>query len=166
MQERIFPIFFFAFIKVLHLWSKNVESLEPNVFISKVLQWQQTGYVRKYVWNEMDKIVDPKLLPSQQEIDRSLDPVLEIDQYEQDVEKVDTDDSEHQKLDDTDVVTEPVWAWAYQNMHPSKRKAFVLKVLELTENEFSHMNKEIKGAGEKNYRVIFVCINFTLDFFT
>ena len=39
--------------------------------MSKVLLWQQAGYVSKDVWNEMDKIVGSELLPSQQEINET-----------------------------------------------------------------------------------------------
>ena len=121
-------------------------------FISKVLQWQLAGYVSKDVWNEMDKIVGPDLLPSQQEIDTSPEPVLEFDSDEQANKEADDNDDD-QKLLSTSEIYNFACEITYPNIYPSKRKEFALQALGLTESKYNHINNNRKGAEQKNYEV-------------
>ena len=145
---------FSPFIKVLNSWSRRLP-YEPKFLISKILQWQCAGYVSKDVWNEMDKIVGPDLLPTQEEIDASPEPGLEFDSHEQVVrEAYDTDDAdEYEKFSSKDKIYDFVWVKIPPNIYPSKRKEFALQALGMKESKYYYMNNVFKGAEKKNKQV-------------
>ena len=105
----------------------------------------------KDVWNEMDKIVSPDLLPSQQEIDASPEPVLEFDSDEQANKEADDNDDD-EKLCSTSEINF-AWRITYPNIYPSKRKEFALQALGLTESIYNRINNKRKGAEQKNHEV-------------
>ena len=151
LDKSNFPIIF-LFIKVLHLWSQRQASLTPTFLVSKVLPWQRAGYVSKDVWNEMDKIVDPDLLPSQQEINEKSDVVLES--VQQDEDHV-TD--ERKKLCGSDRIRtwDTFFVCITESIYPSKRKRFALHALGLEESEYDQIIAERIDAWGRNYKVVF-----------
>ena len=119
--------------------------------MSKVLLWQQAGYVSKDVWNEMDKIVDPELLPSQEEINEKLD--IDLPFLQETEEDYVTDETE--KLHGSHTITYSICYCIAQSVYPSKRKHFALHTLGLEESEYDKINTETKGAWKRNLEVVF-----------
>ena len=135
--------------KVLYLWSRPQKSLPPEFLMHKVLLWQRAGYVSKDVWNEMDKIVSPEFLRSQEESDLVLDFVEEVEN--------DHVTDESLKLCGSDVVSDPPFGGINgsndrfpgllihpiaTNLYPSKRKNFALHALGLKESEYDQIITE------------------------
>ena len=144
----------FLFIKVLHLWAyRHWKSLTPEFWISKILQWQRAGYVSKDVWNEMDKIVDPELLPSQEDINEASETALAFE--EEAAEYHVTDETE--KLTGIEIVgiSDILFYCIFKSVYPSKRKHFTLHALGLEESEYDKIITEMKGAWKRNSKVVF-----------
>ena len=121
------------------------------ILISKVLLWQRAGYVSKDVWNDMDKIVNPELLPSQQEINEKAELVLAFGEETEEDHMTD----EKEKLCGSDAISEGLFLFPTRSLYPSKRKDFALKVLGLEESEYDQIHTELLDAMDKNYQVVF-----------
>ena len=89
----------------------------------------------KDVWNEMDKIVNPELLPSQEEINENSDIVFASASCEQEVETGHVTD-ERQKLSESDIIPDGLFHHISQSIYPSKRKRFALDTLGLEDSEY------------------------------
>ena len=107
----------------------------------------------KDVWHEMDKIVDPELLPSQEDINEKSDVVLDFVEDTEDDQVVD----ERLILGGDNVIS--VWYLILvgftTNIYPSKRKRFALQALGLEKSEYDQIIAETIGAKKRNDEVVF-----------
>ena len=107
----------------------------------------------KDVWNEMDKIVRPELLPSQQEFNETSE--VDVDLVEDSEENHVTNESG--KLCESDVISpkDVLFHRIARSVFPFKRKYFALHTLGLEESEYDEIITETIGAEDRNYEVVF-----------
>ena len=140
-------------MQVLHLWSERQASSTLKFLMSKVLLWQQAGYVSKDVWHEMDKIVGAELLPSQEEINEKSDISLEVlQQVQKDHVTVET---ENPRGIDAKLNSDELFEIITKSIFPSKRKRFALQALGLEESEYDQNMTETIRAQARNNMVFF-----------
>ena len=49
--------------QVLRFWRNRSGGVRVKTFIERLVSWQQSGYVSPDVWENLEDVVDPRLLP-------------------------------------------------------------------------------------------------------
>ena len=107
------------------------------MFVNKLLQWQKAGYVSINVWNDIEAVINKKVLPTDDDItpdsmssadDRKLKTKTPNNPVELEDEG---DDDQQSKLQKSDPVNQRLILEVAMSVFPSKRKQLVLGPMKL-----------------------------------
>ena len=99
------------------------------MFVNRLLEWQNAGYVSVDVWNDIEGLINENVLPS-----------------------------DYRKLQGDDTVTDILLLHVSDHIFPSERQEFAIKCLEISEPEYEMIEEDKHYAKEKNLQVYDVLI--------
>ena len=130
------------------------------MFANKLLQWQKAGYVSINVWNDIEEVINKKVLPTDDDITSDSMSNVEERKYitytfndpaEPDDEE---DDDQQRKLQKSDPVNDRLLMRVADNVFPSMRKQLVLGPMKLSEDEYELLLTKYNESRLRNFKVI------------
>ena len=130
------------------------------MFVIRLLEWQNAGYVSVNVWNDIEGLINRNVLPDDDITPDSVSWKLNTDASNDPAEpEVEENDDQQSKLQKSDPVNDRlVWRVA-SNVFPSMRKHLALGPMKLGKQEYESLLRENESSGLRNFRVILLSLH-------
>ena len=129
------------------------------MFVIRLLEWQNAGYVSFDVWNDIEGLTQENVLPVDDITPDSVSRKLNTDAYNDAAEpEVEENDDQQSKLQKSEPVNDRLLWRVASNVFPSMRKKLALGPMKLGKHEYESLLRDKDYSHWRNAMVILLSL--------